>query len=105
MKEQHLQKKILDWLAKNGFWCFKTITCNKSGIMDIVACSAQGHFVGIEVKVGYNKPSDLQKYHIEEVTRRGGIAFVTWDLQTVVEVLTPLIGTPKPKQDEGEPLL
>lgn len=83
-KETKVQKKILDWLDAHGFWAFKTIVCNRSGIMDIICCSPQGRFIGIEVKQGNGRPSELQKQCVEEVVRRNGIAFVAWDLETVI---------------------
>lgn len=82
--EQKLQTKILTWLKDNGFWCTKVVVASKSGTMDIIACSPKGRFIGIEVKYGVNTASALQKYHIEEVVKRGGIAFITWDLETVI---------------------
>lgn len=82
--EQKLQTKILDWLKENNFWAIKVVVSSRAGTMDIIACSPKGRFVGIEVKFGANTPSALQSYHVEEVRKRGGIAFVTWDLQTVI---------------------
>lgn len=83
MSEQKLQTKILSWLKDNGFWVFKTVTCNRSGIMDIIACAPGGRFVGIEVKFGTNKTSKLQDWNIAEVTKRGGLAFVAYSLEDV----------------------
>lgn len=88
MSEQREQAKILKWLKANGYWVFKTISCNRAGIMDIVACSPMGQFVGIEVKYGSNQASELQKYNINEVTKRGGIAFVAWTLEEVKQWLS-----------------
>ncbi len=105
-KEGAVQGKILKWLQANNFWCFKTIVCSTNGIMDIIACSPKGNFVGIEVKYGNGRPSDLQKYHIEEVKRRGGIAFVAWDLETVICHLQSELADIKPKDTpDEEPLL
>ncbi len=87
MSEQKLQSKILKWLKDNNFWVFKTIMCNRNGIMDIVGCTPAGKFFGIEVKYGSNKPSKLQTWNIEEVVKRKGIAFVAWDLETVINRL------------------
>lgn len=105
-KEGAVQGKIMKWLQQHNFWCFKTIVCSTNGIMDIIACSPKGRFVGIEVKYGTGRPSELQKYHIEEAKRRGGIAFVAWDLETVICMLQgELADIPeKPKSDE-QPLL
>lgn len=84
MSEQKLQKKILDWLNTKGFYTVKTITCNKKGVPDILACAPDGTFVAIEVKYGPNKPSKLQDYNVAQINARQGIAFVAWDLATVV---------------------
>ena len=105
-KEGIVQGKILDWLKANNFWCFKTIVCSTNGIMDIIACSPKGNFVGIEVKYGIGVPSELQKQNIEEVKRRGGIAFVAWDLETVIYHLQGELADIKPKDTpDEEPLL
>lgn len=104
-KEGKVQGKILAWLKANGFWCFKTIVCSTNGIMDIIACAPNGQFVGVEVKYGSGSPSELQKYHIEEVKRRNGIAFVAWDLETVIVNLQHLVKPLPPKENEGEVLL
>lgn len=87
MSEQATQTKILKWLNTHNFWCFKTIVSSHKGIMDIVGCTPKGTFFGIEVKYGANKPSKLQSYHVEQVQLRGGIAFVAWDLETVIAKL------------------
>lgn len=87
MSEAKLQTKILKYLKLEGYWVIKTILCNRNGIMDIIACSPRGRFVGIEVKWGNGKPSKLQEYNIAEVTKRNGVAFIAWDLETVVKNL------------------
>lgn len=87
MNEQAVQKKILDYLKSQGYWVFKTITCNRNGIMDIIGCTPWGQFLGIEVKFGNNKTSKLQDYNVIEVEMRGGIAFVAYSLQEVKDHL------------------
>lgn len=90
MSEQKLQKKIIDWLAKKDYYVVKTITCNRKGVPDILACSPSGQFVGIEVKYGANTASELQKYNLAEIEKRGGTAILAWDLETVIARLTKL---------------
>jgi Holliday junction resolvase-like predicted endonuclease len=87
MSEQKTQAKILDWLEANGFYAVKTIVSNKKGTLDIIACSPKGRYVAIEVKFGANTLSKLQAYNIKRVRERNGIAFVTWDLETVINEL------------------
>ena len=83
MNEQQIQKKIIDWLKANGYYVFKVISANRAGIPDIVGCTPWGQFFAIEVKAGRNKTSKLQDYNIAEILKRGGIAFVAYDLDTV----------------------
>lgn len=85
--EARLQTKILEWLKANGFYAIKTIVCNVNGVADILACSPKGRFVAVEVKYGDNKASKLQLFNINQVNDRGGIAFVAWDLETVIHNL------------------
>lgn len=87
MSEQKLQTKILNWLKANGYWVFKTVVCNRKGIMDIVGCTPKGRFLGIEVKFGANKASKLQSWNILEVEKRGGIAFIAYTLDEVKKEL------------------
>lgn len=82
-EESKLQTKIIQLLKNNGYWVFKTILCNRKGIMDIIACSPTGEFVGIEVKSRIGKPTKLQSWNILEVQKRGGIAFVANSIEVV----------------------
>ena len=94
MSESKLQTAVLAWLKANNFWVFKTIVCNRKGIMDIVGCSpVLGMFIGIELKWGTNKPSKLQSYNIEEVQKRHGVAFAAWSLEEVKQGLKLLMDT------------
>lgn len=82
--EQDLQAKILEWLQEHGFYARKVIKANKAGVPDILGCTPSGRFFAIEVKFGNNTASELQNYNVAEIVKRGGIAFVTWDLETVI---------------------
>lgn len=84
MSEQDEQGKILKWLDKKGFYAFKVIRANRAGILDINGCTPKGRFFAIEVKYGNNTASGLQLYNLAEIEKRGGIAFVAWDLETVI---------------------
>ena len=88
MSEQKVQAKILKWLKDNNYYVFKTIVCNRSGIMDIIACSPSGQFIGIEVKYGANKASKLQAWNIDQVNERGGLAFIAYSLEDVINALS-----------------
>lgn len=88
MSEQKVQAKILKWLKDEGHYVFKTIVCNRSGIPDIVGCTHWGRFFAIEVKYGANKPTKLQEWNVLEIRKRGGIAIVAYDLDSVKTALT-----------------
>jgi len=87
MSEAKLQRKILEWLKREGHYAFKTITCNRAGIPDIIGCTKTGQFFAIEVKFGKNKPSKLQEWNIQEIKKRGGIAIVAWSLADVTSAI------------------
>lgn len=91
MSEQKTQKKIIDWLNSKGFYVVKTITCNRKGVPDILACAPGGQFIAIEVKYGTNKTSKLQEYNIDVINKTGGLAFVAYDLSTVIANVQHLI--------------
>lgn len=86
-KETAIQTKIIDWLHANHFHAIKVIVSSVDGTSDIIACSPKGRFIAIEVKQGANTASALQEEFITQVINRGGIGFVTWDLQTVIAKL------------------
>lgn len=84
MNEQAIQAKIIKFLVAKGFDVVKIIRCNRNGVSDIIACAPDGRFWAIEVKCGNNKPSALQEHYVSEILKRKGVAFVTWDLETVM---------------------
>lgn len=47
----------------------------RSGIPDIIAC-LDGHFIGIECKAGFNKPTLLQERELAEISKAGGRTLV-----------------------------
>ena len=83
MKEQAIQSKIIKWLNSEGYFTFKTGVVYPSGIPDIIALSPSGVFVGIEVKVVGNRPTELQQYQMQRIRDNGGIAFVAHSLEEV----------------------
>jgi RecB family endonuclease NucS len=89
MSEQQVQKKIIDYLIKQGYSVFKTVACNRRGISDIIACSPQGRFTAIEVKAKgkLSTVSPLQQKYIDEVNAHNGIAFAADSLDKVMEMV------------------
>ncbi len=74
MTESQVQTKLLAELNKFG-WFYKATDRIKAGIPDVLGVY-QGQFFVIEIKVGYNKATPLQKYTMEQITASGGVAYV-----------------------------
>jgi len=89
MKESQVQKKILDYLKKNGISCFKTVATNRNGVSDIIGLTKQGRFFAIEVKTPAkkNNTSKLQDIYLAEVKASGGIVGVATSVEEVKEIL------------------
>jgi len=88
MKEQDIQKKILNYLKSEGIYTVKVISASKAGVPDILACIG-GKFVGIEVKTPKTSTnvSPLQQYNLEQIHKAGGYSLVAWDLAKVKALL------------------
>ena len=78
MSEQKIQAKILQHLKANGFVACKTITMNRAGILDIIACSPEGRYWEIEVKTPKGRASKLQEVRVKQVRANNGIAFIAY---------------------------
>ena len=75
MKEQGIQAKILDKLRDMGHYSVNVIVASRGGVSDIISCDTKGRFWSIEVKKPGEKPRKLQTWNLDQVTKRGGIAF------------------------------
>ena len=72
--ESDVQKRIIDYLNFLGAFTIKTISTNKNGIPDIIACLS-GRLIAIEVKDKGKKARPLQVAQIRKIRKAGGIAF------------------------------
>lgn len=82
-------KRYLDQLESKGkAWHMKVhgSMYQRSGVPDIIGC-INGRFVGIEVKRPGGVVSKLQEYHIAQINKTGGAAFVAYSLDDVKENL------------------
>lgn len=88
MKEGTLVAKIKKYLINNGAYCENIWGggFQAAGIPDIIACY-KGVFLGIEVKLDYNKPSEIQKAKLKLINNAGGIGIVAYSIDDVTEVL------------------
>lgn len=89
---QYLQlKKIFAWRNNSGMIFGKdekgrtyAHRMGPKGSPDIIGIMSDGRFLGIEVKVPGNKPTDEQSEFLEEIQKRGGIAFVAYSVDDVI---------------------
>lgn len=71
MKEQYLQKKIIDYLESLGWIVIKIISANKAGWPDLICCDTKGQFICFEIKLPDGKVSELQLYRIAQIQKIG----------------------------------
>lgn len=68
MLESIIQKKIIDYLEKKGYYVIKLIKTNKNWIPDLLILWNWETFF-IEVKQEKGKQSEIQKYRQEEINK------------------------------------
>ena len=86
MKEQFIQKKILNYLEDDGYYCLKLAKTNKNGIADIIAIKPNRVFF-VEVKSEKGIVSELQKHRIEELKQNGIQTLVVKSLDELKSLL------------------
>lgn len=58
------------------------------GSADIIGLTADGRFIGIEVKAGTDRPSKEQRAWVEAVQKHGGLAGFAKSVQDALDILT-----------------
>jgi len=76
MTEQQYQKKLIDKYSADGYYVIKLIKTNVNGIPDLLCLKADEPPIFIEVKAKKGVVSKLQEFRIEELKKRGFIAFI-----------------------------
>lgn len=76
MKEQDYQRKIIERLEDQGYYCLKLIKTNKNGAPDIIAFK-NGEVVAVECKTPKGVLSELQKYRLAEMKKHGAKCYVS----------------------------
>ena len=78
-QEKNFENKIKAYLKSIGAYFIKTHgdRFSRVGTPDIIAC-VNGRFVAVEVKAENGKPSELQLYHLEQIRKAGGHAFLLY---------------------------
>jgi hypothetical protein len=66
----------------------------KSGVPDVLIFEPRGKYIGlaIELKAGYNKPSENQLKWIEDLNKRGWLALWSNSLDEVLDVIEEYFG-------------
>ena len=77
--EKVFENKIKAFLKSKGAYFIKNHgdRFSRVGVPDIIAC-VNGHFVAVEVKAENGKPSELQLYHLDEIRKAAGHAFLLY---------------------------
>lgn len=86
MREAIIQEKIKNILEVNGWYVLKLIQTNKNGIPDLLVMK-NGQVAFIEVKNETGKLSELQRYRIEELKKRGIKALVANNHIDIINLL------------------
>jgi Holliday junction resolvase len=88
MKEQDVQRKIIKYLESLGAWTVKTISTNKRGTPDVLAC-LDGQFIAIEVKREgkLNTVSPIQQFQLDKIVEAGGIAVAADNVEKIIEII------------------
>lgn len=83
--ENKIQSSIIKYLKAKKCFVVKTIISNQSGIPDLLCC-INGKFVAFEVKDIGKRPTELQKYKINEIIKSGGYAYVIDSVNEVKQI-------------------
>lgn len=100
MKETDLVHQIIQYLNFSGHLVQRTqsgmvkvtnrygkqhmMKFAQAGTADVTGCSKDGRFLAVECKIKPNKPTELQEQYLNEIAKRGGIAFVAYTLDDVI---------------------
>lgn len=90
MNESELIKKISDYLKSVPdlfFWKEHGGMYGTAGIPDIIICY-RGRFIGLECKVGKNKPTVLQSLTIRRILQSGGYAMIVRTVEEVKQLIS-----------------
>lgn len=92
MKEQQIQKKIINYLESKGCYVVKVISATKAGVPDIIGCY-EGVFFGIEVKTPKtaSNVSKLQEYNLDRIREADGHSLVAWTVEQVEEFISGIL--------------
>lgn len=78
-EEKNFENKVKKFLEEEGCYYVKTHgdRFSRKGVPDLLIC-CNGFFVGCELKASNGIPSELQKYHVQQIKSAGGLATVLY---------------------------
>lgn len=79
MTEKQFENKVKTFLKEQNCYFIKTHgdRFSRIGTPDLLIC-CNGYFIGCELKAENGRPSELQKYHVEQIKSSGGIAMILY---------------------------
>lgn len=87
MTETQLKTNCFNWYKKNyPYYIKKNEQVVKVGDPDVFICH-KGVFVAIELKVGTNTPSELQKIKLEQIKQSKGVCGVAYSLEDFKNII------------------
>lgn len=78
--EKQFEGKVKNFLKEQGCWFIKYWgggSYTKAGIPDLLVC-CNGYFLGVELKAEHGRPTELQKWNIEQIKKAGGIGIILY---------------------------
>lgn len=87
--EKALQTKVKKLLLNRGAYCLKIVGSPylPIGTPDMLACY-KGVFLGLEFKVGKNKPTPVQLENLRKIEEAGGVASVIRETEEIERILS-----------------
>jgi Holliday junction resolvase len=89
MREAVIQRQIIEYIERLGFYVVKIIQCNKNGFPDLMVL-IRGTVIFIEVKSATGKVSELQKYRHKQLIDNGHPVIITSSLTHFKNELTAI---------------
>lgn len=86
--EARLQRRIQDAIKLEGYFVFKVHGSEymMAGLPDLIVC-AHGLFIGLEVKMPGEKPSNTQVHVHGKIRAAGGVARVVYTPQEALDII------------------
>ena len=77
--EKNFENRVKKFLESVDCWLVKFFAnaYTKRGVPDLLVC-CNGYFIGVELKAPNGKPSELQKWNVNNINKSGGIAVVLY---------------------------